>query len=184
MIKRLSALNDLLWRAYLKEGMVVADCTLGNGYDAERMLEVIGKSGWLYGFDIQDQALMKTRERLKSFNNFTLYRESHEYIKTYLSNESLDAAVFNLGYLPSGDRQITTLAESTLKSVKATLDCLKIGGLLGITVYRGHPQGADEDRVLSPYLESLNADQYHLLHCEYPNQGNKVPHVYYVIKKA
>ena len=46
--------------------------------------------------------------------------------------------VFNLGYLPGGDKQVTTESDSTLSAVEAALDLLNKDGLICITMYSGH----------------------------------------------
>ena len=54
-----------------------------------------------------------------------------------------DAAVmltcFNLGYLPSGNKSLTTQADSTLAGLKAAAKVTAPGGLISIISYTHHP---------------------------------------------
>ena len=55
----------------------------------------------VYAFDIQEQALEKTSQRLleAGFTNVELILQGHETVDQYVSE--VKAAIFNLGYLPS-----------------------------------------------------------------------------------
>ena len=46
------------------EGDIVIDATMGNGHDTHFLAELVGESGHVYAFDIQEAALMNTAERL------------------------------------------------------------------------------------------------------------------------
>lgn len=48
---------------------------------------------------------------------------------------------FNLGYLPGGDKTITTESETTLEALKVAKEILMPGGLISLLVYVGHPGG-------------------------------------------
>lgn len=48
---------------------------------------------------------------------------------------------FNLGYLPGGDKQLKTGAETTLRALKAASNVLQAGGLISVVAYTGHPGG-------------------------------------------
>ena len=64
----------------------------------------------------------------------TLIEDSHANLARYVS-ESIGLIVFNLGYLPGGDKQRATQTETTLAALQAALDKLTIGGLLSVTMY-------------------------------------------------
>ena len=62
------------------------------------------------------------------------------------------------GYLPTGDQEIITKAETTLQAVDAAMEILAVDGVISIAAYIGHPGGmAEYDRVrhriagLDPY---------------------------------
>ena len=56
----------------------------------------------------------------------------------------LAAAIFNLGYLPGGDKSLITQARNTLRAVEGIWEILRPGGLLLIVLYPGHEGGAEE----------------------------------------
>ena len=131
---------------YVKEGDIVVDCTVGNGNDTLNLAKLVGDSGKVYGFDIQSIAINITKEKLEKKgleNRVLLIQDSHENIDKYLLDK-ISLVVYNLGYLPKGDKSIKTNPVSTIKSIKKTLPLLKSNGLLLITCYTGHEGGKEE----------------------------------------
>ena len=51
-------------REHITESSVVADFTMGNGHDTQWLCEQVGKDGFVYAFDVQQEAVERTRERL------------------------------------------------------------------------------------------------------------------------
>ena len=126
--------KDILYKN-VKEGNSVLDCTVGNGNDTILLASLVGDKGKVYGFDIQNQALQITLDKLVEENlnhRVKLIKDSHENIDLYIEEE-LDFIIYNLGYLPKGDKNIKTNKESTLTSVKKSLDLLKSNGIILIT---------------------------------------------------
>ncbi len=155
---------------YLNKYAITVDCTCGNGNDTLFLSE---SSKFVYGFDIQQQAI-DTTERLLLQNkrtNFKLICDSHERIDEYVK-EKCDVIMFNLGYLPKGDKSITTKSETTITAVEKSLNLLKTNGLVIITCYYGHNEGKKERIDLLNYIstldkkyivrkiETLNSDKY------------------------
>lgn len=54
-------------------GKVAVDATIGKGNDTLKLLKVVGENGFVYGFDVQEDAIEKTRVLLKDFNNYKLF---------------------------------------------------------------------------------------------------------------
>ena len=141
-------------------GGVYADFTMGNGHDTLYIKKKCPKAE-IYAFDIQQKALEATKERLESENcfdeNIYLIRDSHGNFRKYMPEETeLDGAVFNLGYLPGGDKSITTLTESTLICLKGALEILKAGGVIVVCVYPGHSEGTREGEKIFEFAENLD----------------------------
>ena len=88
-----------------------------------------------------------------------------------------------MGYLPKGDKEITTLADSTLESVIAGLELLTGNGKMLIAVYHGHDAGKEEKSVLEAYLQTLDQSQFHVFKQQFINQKNTPPFIY-LIEKA
>ena len=93
------------------------------------------------------------------------------------------AIVFNLGYLPGGDKARTTKAETTLEAVRASLCFLKKDGLLSLTMYSGHPEGAEEKRALLAFAEGLDPKHWHVCYLSMPNQKNHPPEILLISRK-
>lgn len=143
---------------HIKSGGTAVDCTMGNGHDTCWLSRAVGPQGRVYAFDIQKQALDSTSALLKSEgcdNNYTLILDSHENVAEYVK-EPICAAVFNLGYLPGGDKSVTTLRPSTAKAVSATISLLDHDGIVLVAVYPGHEEGALEGEMLTQMLSEYD----------------------------
>ena len=91
---------------HIKEDSVVADFTMGNGHDTAFLSKTVGKSGHVYAFDIQQQAIDSTAQLLKAEgcpDNVTLIHASHHLLKDYVK-QPYRAGMFNLGYLPGSGK--------------------------------------------------------------------------------
>ena len=173
-----------LIRQAVEPGARVIDATMGNGYDTQWLAELVGESGHVYGFDIQLEAVNRTRDRLAAAgleNRATLFHAGHEHIAE-LVGEPVDAAVFNLGLLPGTDKALRTRAETTLTAVNAALDRLKEGALMTICVYPGHPEGRDELDRLIAWGRALPGEKYDVMARAYLNQSGDPP-VLIAVKK-
>lgn len=143
---------------HIGHGSVVADFTMGNGHDTLWLSKQVGNRGKVYAFDIQDKALENTRALLDSegcSENCTLIQASHHRLLEFIK-EPLDAAVFNLGFLPGGDKSLTTLRTTTLPAIKDALSIIKPGGCLLIAVYPGHEEGRLEGELICDTLASYD----------------------------
>ncbi len=110
--------------SYLKllPGMVIVDCTLGEGGHSEGILRKITPGGYLIGIDQDDDALSASRLRLSRFEgSFTLIRDNFKNIKDVLSDleiDAMDGVVFDLGVsnmqLVSPERGFSFLSDGPL----------------------------------------------------------------------
>ena len=144
---------------HLGDGDVAVDFTMGNGNDTLFLSETVGESGKVYAFDIQEEALVSTKEHLEACGapeNYELICASHHRVKEFVK-EPIKAGMFNLGYLPrSGRKAVTTLRETTMPAVEAALELLADDGILLIAVYPGHEEGSLEGEMLAEYFPSLD----------------------------
>ncbi|MBO4452816.1 MAG: methyltransferase domain-containing protein [Clostridia bacterium] len=148
--------------AHLKEGDTAADFTMGNGHDTLFLSQTVGESGKVYAFDIQPAALENTKKRLAENGapeNYVLINDSHHNLKKYI-DRPIKAGMFNLGYLPGGDKSVTTLRDTTLAAVNGALDLLAPDGILLIAVYPGHKEGEIEGDMLADLLSTLDRKKY------------------------
>ncbi|HIW07426.1 MAG TPA: 16S rRNA (cytosine(1402)-N(4))-methyltransferase [Candidatus Ignatzschineria merdigallinarum] len=171
---------------FIKPDSIVIDATLGNGHDSLKIAEKMDSSGALYGFDIQESAIKNSHETLSRLPEnrptIELIHDSHANFKAYISRP-VDFIIYNLGYLPKGDKTITTLAKSTLESVQVGLELLAGNGKMLIAVYHGHDSGKAEKAVLETYLETLDQKHFHVFKQQFINQKNDPPFIY-LIEKA
>lgn len=156
----LSILNRsrLLMETNLKENDLVIDATTGNGKDSIFLLSKIS-NGHLFGFDVQKDAINNTDALIKDkYDNYTLYNKGHENmyktLKDYTGKISL--IVFNLGYLPKGDINITTKSSTTIKAIKDSFKLLNKKGHIVMTIYPGHSEGLKESNEIKTFLNKNN----------------------------
>jgi len=150
----------------ITENGVYADFTMGNGGDILYIKKAC-PSAKIYAFDIQAQAVEITRKRLAGEGcldeNIILVNDSHANLKKYISEE-LDGAIFNLGYLPGSDKFVTTLTSSTLACLNAALEILKTGGVIVVSVYPGHEEGAREGDKILEFASNLERKEFDCLY--------------------
>lgn len=143
---------------HLREGDVAVDFTMGNGHDTEFLSKTVGESGRVYAFDIQEQAVESTARHLKEAGcpeNYTLIHASHALVKDYVK-EPFRAGMFNLGWLPGGDKSITTLRESTMPALRDAIELMDRDAILNVAVYPGHEEGDAEGKMIGEYLATLS----------------------------
>lgn len=169
----------------IKEGNVAIDATVGNGHDTILLAQMVGISGKVYGFDIQTSAINNTKSKILDnhlIDRVELIQDSHANIDKYISRP-IDIVVFNLGYLPGSDHSIITQAESTITAIDKSLRLLKKKGILLITSYVGHLEGATEGSAVESFLTSLNQKDFNVIKFQFINQINNPPLVYGVEKR-
>lgn len=145
---------------YVNPGDVCVDATCGNGYDTLLLANLVGPSGKVYAFDIQDTAILHTKSLCHNYSNIEYIKDSHENINHYVK-EKVKAVIYNLGYLPKGNKEITTSTTSTIKSITSLLSKVISDSLLiVIVVYPGHEEGKRESDALGLLIKSLDKHQY------------------------
>lgn len=143
---------------HLREGDVCADFTMGNGHDTEFLSKTVGPQGHVYAFDIQKAAVESTAARLREVGcpeNYTLIHDSHSNAAAYI-HEPIKAGMFNLGWLPGGDKSITTMRATTMPAIEAAISLMGEDAVLTVAVYPGHPEGDAEGKMLEEYFETLS----------------------------
>ena len=112
----------------------------------------------------------------------TLIHDGHQNVLRYLS-DPVDAVMFNLGWLPGGDKSVTTLWETTRTAVSDAMTLLKKGGVMTVCVYPGHREGNVERENLGDLLSSLRPQEYNVLHSVFANAGPGAPECWIVQKQ-
>lgn len=164
-------------------GDVAIDATLGNGYDTLMLAQQVGEQGVVLSFDVQQQAFDKSQALLEKHQALAPVRfihTSHVNLQEYWQQQSIarpKIIMFNLGYLPGADKQYTTQVQSSLLALEQSLQILPLQGLLLVTVYPGHPEGALEDMAIRQWARELPQQSYQVLRYGFINQVNKPPYL-------
>lgn len=171
----------------LVSGDTVIDATVGNGNDTVVLAKAVGSMGKVYGFDIQEEAIDKTKEKLLLTGllpQTELILEGHENIENHVPEDAnLGAVMFNLGYLPSGDKSIITQPATTLSAIQQSLVRLRKGGILSLMIYYGHEGGIKEKDAVDDLVVNLEQEKFQVLQYQFVNQKNNPPYLYLIEKR-
>ena len=84
-----------------QDGLIYVDATLGGGGHSELILQRIQPNGKLISFDIDDDAINYSREKLKDYKNLTIVKDSYTNIKKVLQDLNIKkitgGILFDLG---------------------------------------------------------------------------------------
>jgi hypothetical protein len=169
MILEKSIEGSLLLQAHdlivdvLEHGDAAVDATLGNGHDTLFLARCVGRAGKVFGFDVQQAAVGNAGKRLDDAGVdsccYALFCESHADMALHITTK-VKAVMFNLGYLPGGDKKIITQAHSTVAALSAAIESLSCGGILTVMCYPGHDGGADEADLVTNFVDELDEDDW------------------------
>lgn len=159
--------------------------------------------GTVLACDLQSKALQTSQERLRScLAEETEYRQlcceqaegsgeteewasrraklrvrwrlgSHDAVLAGVPNGAARLVVFNLGYLPGGDKSVVTRAETTLSALAEAQRAVCAGGCVSVTIYGGHPEGQREEDAILEYAAMQPMSQWSVYHHRWLNQRNK-----------
>ena len=155
---RPTELLHLLLKGEIREGDFVIDATSGNGHDTLFLAHAVGRTGAVLTVDIQSDALESTAARLRDAgcdSRVEYQLGCHSRLDEFAKERRPRAVIFNLGYLPGGDHDVTTQTESTLQAIQAAARILSPGGILAVICYPGHDSGAAEAQAVENFLPSL-----------------------------
>ncbi len=150
----------------IHEGDAVIDSTVGNGHDTAFLARLVGRHGKVFAFDIQSKALEVAKRRLAALG----MEQRVEWICGCHGNLArtipghwhgkIQAVMFNLGYLPGGDRQVATRTHTTVAALSQALDLLSPTGRISIIAYTGHIGGQEETECVTQWLYTHLADPW------------------------
>lgn len=176
-VGNISDLSHYIIEKFVINKNIAIDGTLGNGYDTDFLASLFSK---VYSFDIQEVACDNYID--KNIENVKVINDSHHLFKNYI-NEKVDCIMYNLGFLPGGNKEITTLHETSLASIKEGLDILNNGGIMTICIYRGHNEGKAEESCILEYLKNLPKNQFGVMVQSYLNRQDISPLLVVIEKK-
>lgn len=172
-------------REHVKQGDICIDATAGKGNDTLLLCQLVGESGHVIAFDIQEDAIRQTAERLekeKMASRADLRMESHVNMASYAKEESVSCIVFNFGYLPGGDHQLATKKDTSIEAIKTGLNLLKKGGFMSLCIYSGGDSGFEERDAILAFLKDLDCKEYLVIQSVYYNRPNHPPIPVMIIK--
>ncbi len=164
-ISLVNTAHDLI-RGVLRPGAAAIDATVGNGYDTLFLAGQIAPSGRVYGFDIQQAAIASTLQKFRQTGLsecLTLIHASHAEMGEKIpapEHGKINAVMFNLGYLPGGDKSVITLSESTLAALTCAARILAVNGIITLMAYPGHQGGDRETKQVKNWCEQLDSEQF------------------------
>ena len=173
-------------RQAVRPGDHVIDATVGNGHDTAFLAELVGPEGHVTGFDIQPDALAHTSALLRERSlaaRCELFGDGHQHMAEHVRGP-VRAVCFNLGWLPGGDKGITTRWETTEAALRQALALLAPMGVCTVCAYPGHEAGRQELEQLLCFLGALRPQEYNVLHQRFLNAGPGAPECFVIQRQA
>jgi hypothetical protein len=176
-ISLVNVAHDLI-KNILHTGDIAIDATVGNGHDTVFLVEQVSPSGRVFGFDIQQAAIdstglkvkpcCRTGERVLSSTSLrpeclTLIHANHAEMAEKIPvryHGKISAIMFNLGYLPGGDKSIITQTDTTLTAINIASRLLSSNGIITILAYPGHHGGDVETDQVENWCKQLDKIQF------------------------
>lgn len=191
-MKRISLVKEAhnLIKDRLHPGDIAIDATVGNGHDTLFLVEQVMPAGQVYGFDIQQAALDSTRSRCRQLNHpecLMLIHASHALMAEKIPEQhhgKIGAIMFNLGYLPGGDKSLITRTDSTLQALDSASRLLAAEGLITILAYPGHAGGDQETDRVERWCEQLAAKQFNVRTVYSTEHKDSAPRLFVVSKTS
>lgn len=163
------------WEKLLRAGDWAIDATCGNGQDTLKLAQTKDIGG-VIGIDLQPEAVQKTQRLLElhltpeELSRVHLVCQSHVEFPPLATQNPIRLIVYNLGYLPGGNKQVTTMTPTTLESVRKAHDLVAPGGAVSIACYPGHPEGKEEEIALCAELSRLSPKEWNVCTHHFPNR--------------
>jgi Putative rRNA methylase len=167
------------WKQIVLPGDIAIDATCGNGHDALFLCELMlkqEKKSQIYLIDKQPEAIQNSKERLRrqlsaeALTDIHFLQQCHSRFPEELTPSSVKLIVYNLGYLPGGDKQLTTYSQTTIESLQAAVTLIAAGGAISVTCYPGHPAGKIEEQAVLECASTLPPNVWSCCHHRWTNR--------------
>lgn len=170
---------------HVQEGDICIDATAGRGHDTLQLCRLVGESGHVTAFDIQQDAVDSTRNLLEKngvSHRADVLLRSHSEMDELFDDETVSAVTFNFGWLPRGDHNIFTKKETSIPAIEKGLRLLKNGGIMTLILYYGRETGFEERDALLEFLPTLDPAKYTVIEMPFVNRPNCPPIPILIIK--
>lgn len=169
----------------VQEGDICIDATAGRGHDTLHLCTLVGDSGHVTAFDIQQDAVDSTSALLKKnglSHRADVLLKSHSEMDSLFDEDTVAFITFNFGWLPKGDHNIFTKKETSIEAIEKGLKLLKPGGIMSLIIYYGRETGFEERDALLEYLPTLDSRKYTVVEMPFVNRPNCPPIPIIIIK--
>ncbi len=168
------------WQMVVKPGDLVIDATCGNGRDtlALAKMALTPSKGALYSIDIQQTALDNAMQLLAThveneiFERIQWVQSCHSKFPHSIIKNSIKLIAYNLGYLPGGDKSLTTLTQTTIASLKNAMELVQPGGIISVACYPGHSEGRLEEAEVINFLKTSHSKIWSCCHHRWINRSS------------
>ncbi len=169
----------------VNEGDICIDATAGRGFDTLHLCSLVGDSGHVTAFDIQQDAVDSTKALLREngmAHRADVLLQSHSEMDKLFEENTVSFITFNFGWLPKGDHNIHTNKETSIEAIEKGLKLLKSGGIMSLIIYYGRETGFEERDALLEYLPTIDSRQYTVVEMPFVNRPNCPPIPIIIIK--
>ena len=188
-VRNALALSHEYVRRVVRSGDLVVDATAGNGHDTLFLAGLVGPQGLVLAFDVQEEAVRRTWERVSVAgmeSRCRVFSEGHEHLAERVSEAGREtdvaAVMFNLGYLPGADHALGTRAATTLPALRQAMACLRPGGIVTVGIYYGGDSGFDEKDAVLSFVEGIDVHGFAVQKTEMVN-SRSCPPIFLCIEK-
>lgn len=162
----------------VQEGDICIDATAGRGNDTLLLAQLVGKSGHVTAFDIQQDAVDSTRALLEQngvSDRADVLLRSHSEMDSLFEEGTVSCITFNFGWLPGGDHNVFTNKHTSIEAIEKGLRLLKSGGLMTLIIYYGRETGFEERDALLEFLPTIDNKKYTVVEMPFVNRANCPP---------
>ena len=180
-------LSHQFMAAHIREGAFCIDATAGKGRDTLFLCRLVGESGWVLALDIQSDAVAQTTALLTGEGmdpRAQVVQDCHSRLGDYAAPCSADGIMFNFGWLPGGDHNTFSHADTSVAAVRAALDILKVGGVATLCLYYGRQNGTAERDAILDFLPTIDNRRFTVIRGDFANRTGDVPIPVFIIKEA
>lgn len=161
--------------SHVKQGDLCIDATAGRGRDTAFLCRLVGDSGRVLAYDIQRDAVDETialleKEHLSHIAR--VFQKSHDCMAEDVEPETVRAIVFNFGWLPGGDHNVFTHAQTSIRAIEQGLKLLMPDGVMSLSIYYGKENSTAERDALLSYLSSIDPKTATVLIGNFVNRKN------------